>query len=273
MLTPHQECFNSPYGHVHFPVYAEPIAYAPAAPYDTAASPSPSVRALAAAARDAGVWLLGGASLPLPPSPRLPRRAFMRGTQAPSQSVTRPTASSTTPQRSTPPKVSSSCSPLSLSRRRRLSTPAHRRARRAAPQGAPLRHRHPRQDHLQGKSALPSARSPPQLTLAQESETLTGGSSMNYFDTGAPLPLPFLPRAHAPHRVPPRARLCAHRPRHLLRRALPRARHDQCPPRCVCPVRTRGTLTPLAGCQVLVYPGAFNLTTGPLHWELLQRAR
>ncbi|KAG6850468.1 hypothetical protein H0H93_012889 [Arthromyces matolae] len=27
------------------------------------------------------------------------------------------------------------------------------------------------------------------------------------------------------------------------------------------------------GCHVLVYPGAFNLTTGPLHWELLQRAR
>lgn len=27
------------------------------------------------------------------------------------------------------------------------------------------------------------------------------------------------------------------------------------------------------GCQVLIYPAAFNLTTGPLHWELLQRAR
>jgi len=23
----------------------------------------------------------------------------------------------------------------------------------------------------------------------------------------------------------------------------------------------------------LIYPGAFNLTTGPLHWELLQRSR
>lgn len=28
-----------------------------------------------------------------------------------------------------------------------------------------------------------------------------------------------------------------------------------------------------AGCQFLVYPGAFNTTTGPAHWELLQRAR
>uniref|UniRef100_G3PL58 omega-amidase n=1 Tax=Gasterosteus aculeatus aculeatus TaxID=481459 RepID=G3PL58_GASAC len=28
-----------------------------------------------------------------------------------------------------------------------------------------------------------------------------------------------------------------------------------------------------SGCQLLVYPGAFNMTTGPAHWELLQRAR
>jgi len=27
------------------------------------------------------------------------------------------------------------------------------------------------------------------------------------------------------------------------------------------------------GCQVFIYPGAFNLTTGPLHWQLLQQAR
>lgn len=24
---------------------------------------------------------------------------------------------------------------------------------------------------------------------------------------------------------------------------------------------------------MLIYPAAFNMTTGPLHWELLQRAR
>ena len=29
----------------------------------------------------------------------------------------------------------------------------------------------------------------------------------------------------------------------------------------------------LPGCQLLIYPGAFNLTTGPAHWELLIRAR
>ncbi|XP_059490752.1 omega-amidase NIT2 [Neocloeon triangulifer] len=27
------------------------------------------------------------------------------------------------------------------------------------------------------------------------------------------------------------------------------------------------------GCSLLLYPGAFNMTTGPLHWELLIRAR
>ncbi len=27
------------------------------------------------------------------------------------------------------------------------------------------------------------------------------------------------------------------------------------------------------GCNILVYPGAFNMVTGPAHWELLQRAR
>ncbi|KAF2896614.1 hypothetical protein ILUMI_09557 [Ignelater luminosus] len=29
----------------------------------------------------------------------------------------------------------------------------------------------------------------------------------------------------------------------------------------------------LQGCELLIYPGAFNMTTGPLHWELVQRSR
>ena len=32
-------------------------------------------------------------------------------------------------------------------------------------------------------------------------------------------------------------------------------------------------LTQVHKCKILIYPGAFNLTTGPAHWELLQRAR
>ncbi|CAB4002777.1 Omega-amidase NIT2 [Paramuricea clavata] len=27
------------------------------------------------------------------------------------------------------------------------------------------------------------------------------------------------------------------------------------------------------GCKLLLYPGAFNMTTGPAHWELLIRSR
>lgn len=29
----------------------------------------------------------------------------------------------------------------------------------------------------------------------------------------------------------------------------------------------------LKGCNMLIYPGAFNMKTGPLHWELLARSR
>ena len=29
----------------------------------------------------------------------------------------------------------------------------------------------------------------------------------------------------------------------------------------------------LAGAHLLLYPGAFNMTTGPIHWELLAKAR
>ncbi|KAI8454451.1 nitrilase [Phakopsora pachyrhizi] len=34
-----------------------------------------------------------------------------------------------------------------------------------------------------------------------------------------------------------------------------------------------GIIATRKGCIAMIYPGAFNLTTGPLHWELLQRAR
>ncbi|KAG6865873.1 hypothetical protein C0991_010954 [Blastosporella zonata] len=56
----HQECFNSPYGHVHFPVYAEEIGFTPGKPYDVAKSTSTSVKMLSAAAKETGTWLIGG---------------------------------------------------------------------------------------------------------------------------------------------------------------------------------------------------------------------
>ncbi|KAI5615982.1 omega-amidase NIT2, partial [Silurus asotus] len=38
-------------------------------------------------------------------------------------------------------------------------------------------------------------------------------------------------------------------------------------------VQLNGKFHVTSGCQLLIYPGAFNMTTGPAHWELLQRAR
>ena len=33
-----------------------------------------------------------------------------------------------------------------------------------------------------------------------------------------------------------------------------------------------GVIVLFPGCKLLLYPGAFNTTTGPMHWELLIRA-
>ena len=54
------ECFNSPYGHVHFPVYAEKIGFVSGQPYDIEKSESDSVKMLSAAAKEVGSWLIGG---------------------------------------------------------------------------------------------------------------------------------------------------------------------------------------------------------------------
>ncbi|CAE6516675.1 unnamed protein product [Rhizoctonia solani] len=54
------ECFNSPYGHMHFPTYAETIGYKHGEPYDVSASKSDSVKALSEMAKETGIWLLGG---------------------------------------------------------------------------------------------------------------------------------------------------------------------------------------------------------------------
>lgn len=69
----------------------------------------------------------------------------------------------------------------------------------------------------------------------KESETLTGGSSLNFFDTD------------------------------FARIGLGICYDIRFPEMAMIAARK--------GCHVLIYPGAFNLTTGPLHWELLQRGR
>jgi len=55
-----QECFNSPYGFVHFPTYAENIGYTAGKDYDIQASVSESVKMLSSTAKEAGIWLIGG---------------------------------------------------------------------------------------------------------------------------------------------------------------------------------------------------------------------
>ncbi|KIP02649.1 hypothetical protein PHLGIDRAFT_32114 [Phlebiopsis gigantea 11061_1 CR5-6] len=168
-----QECFNSPYGHVHFPVYAETIGFEPGQPYDVAKTESESVKLLSAAAKDTGVWLLGG----------------------------------TIPERTPEGKV-------------------YNTAMVYSPKGDLVA--------IHRKVHLFDIDIPGKITF-KESETLTGGSSTNYFDTEfARIGLGICYDV----RFPELAAIAARR-----------------------------------GCQVCIYPGAFNTTTGPLHWELLQRAR
>ncbi|KZT03441.1 carbon-nitrogen hydrolase [Laetiporus sulphureus 93-53] len=169
------ECFNSPYGHVHFPVYAEPIGFTPGQAYDIASSPSESVRTLSEVARETGVWLIGGS---------IPERSAADGG-----------------------KVFNTATVYS-------------------PAGELVA--------MHRKVHLFDIDIPGKITF-KESETLTGGTTINAFDT------PFARIGLGicyDVRFPELAMISARR-----------------------------------GCQVLIYPGAFNLTTGPLHWELLQRAR
>jgi hypothetical protein len=58
----YQECFNSPYGHTHFPVYAENIGFTPGESYNVQESASESVKMLSATAKEVGAWLVGGIS-------------------------------------------------------------------------------------------------------------------------------------------------------------------------------------------------------------------
>ncbi|KXN84392.1 Hydrolase C26A3.11 [Leucoagaricus sp. SymC.cos] len=166
------ECFNSPYGHVHFPVYAEDIGFTPGKPYDFTSSTSESVKMLSGAAKETGTWLIGGS---------IPERDAQDG------------------------NVYNTCTVYN-------------------PHGelvAMFRKVHLFDIDIPGKITF------------KESETLTGGKHTNFFDTG------------------------------FARIGLG-----------ICyDVRFPELAMISARCQVVIYPGAFNLTTGPLHWELLQKSR
>ncbi|KAG8764295.1 hypothetical protein FRC11_005099 [Ceratobasidium sp. 423] len=149
------ECFNSPYGHMHFPTYAETIGYKPGEAYDASASKSESVKALSEMAKETGIWLLGGELVAI-----------------------------------------------------------HRKV------------------HLFDIDI------PGGITF-KESETLTGGTKLTSFETGKLYQFGKIGLGICYDvRFPEMAMIAARK-----------------------------------GCVAMIYPGAFNLTTGPLHWELLQRAR
>ncbi|ESK88412.1 nitrilase family protein [Moniliophthora roreri MCA 2997] len=168
------ECFNSPYGHVHFPVYAEKIAFVPGQLYNVQKSESESVKMLSSVAKETGSWLIGGS---------IPERD------------------------STDDNIYNTCTVYS-------------------PKGdlvALYRKIHLFDIDIPGKIKF------------KESETLTGGKTMSYFDTEfARIGLGICYDVRFPELASIYAR---------------------------------------QGCHLLVYPGAFNMTTGPLHWELLQRSR
>lgn len=168
------ECFNSPYGYVHFPVYAENIGFKAGQAYDVGSSESQSVKMLSSAAKEAGVWLIGGS---------IPERDASDG------------------------KVYNTCTVYS-------------------PKGDLVA--------LHRKVHLFDIDIPGKITF-KESETLTGGSTLNWFDT------------------------------EFARIGLGICYDIRFPEMAMISARQ--------GCQVLIYPAAFNLTTGPLHWQLLQRAR
>ncbi|KIM80922.1 hypothetical protein PILCRDRAFT_72543 [Piloderma croceum F 1598] len=166
------ECFNSPYGHVHFPNYAETIAYMPNEQYDMAKSQSDSVKMLSKAAQEAGAWIIGG-SIP----------------------------------ETDDGKVYNTCTVYS-------------------PKGDLIA--------IHRKLHLFDIDIPGKIKF-KESETLTGGNSLNFFDTD------------------------------FARIGLGICYDIRFPEMAMIAARK--------GCHALIYPGAFNMTTGPLHWELLQRAR
>jgi omega-amidase len=166
------ECFNSPYGHVHFRLYAEKIGFANGQPYDISKSESETVKMLSSVAKDTGVWIIGGS--------------------IPEQDGG---------------KIYNTCTVYS-------------------PEGDLIA--------MHRKVHLFDIDIPGKISF-KESETLTGGTSLNFFDTD------------------------------FARIGLGICYDIRFPEVAMIAARK--------GCHMLIFPGAFNLTTGPLHWELLQRGR
>ncbi|KAK2460522.1 hypothetical protein APHAL10511_006992 [Amanita phalloides] len=168
------ECFNSPYGHLHFPIYAEKINFTPGEPYDPTNSESETVKMLSAIARQTKTWLIGGS---------IPERDGKTNA------------------------VYNTCTVYD-------------------PEGQLI--------SLYRKIHLFDIDIPGQIKF-KESETLTGGKELAIFET------------------------------EFARIGLGICYDIRFPELAMIMARK--------GCHALIYPGAFNCTTGPLHWEVLQRGR
>ncbi|OJA19743.1 hypothetical protein AZE42_01519 [Rhizopogon vesiculosus] len=202
------ECFNSPYGYVHFPTYAENIGYTPGEEYDIQTSVSESVKMLSSAAKEAGVWLVGGS---------IPERDEETN------------------------KVYNTCTVYS-------------------PTGALVA--------LHRKVHLFDIDIPGKITF-----------KVRHFYPALALPALIVSAGERDAHWRRYNKLFRHwyEPRRLI--ALHSIKHSPEFARIglgICyDVRFQelAMISARQGCHVVVYPGAFNLTTGPLHWELLQRAR
>ncbi|KZS99311.1 putative nitrilase [Sistotremastrum niveocremeum HHB9708] len=169
------ECFNSPYGHKYFPEYAESVQFKQGEPYDVQSSKSESVKILSAAAKEHGIWLIGGS---------IPERDD------------------------------------------RDDGKLYNTATVYNPNGELIA--------IHRKVHLFDIEIPGKITF-KESTTLSGGTHLTTFDTDfARIGLGICYDV----RFPEMAMIAARK-----------------------------------GCHAMIYPGAFNLTTGPLHWKLLQQAR
>ncbi|KAF7295242.1 CN hydrolase domain-containing protein [Mycena indigotica] len=181
------ECFNSPYGHVHFPVYAEKIGFIDGKRYDVANTESESVKMLSRAAKLTETWLIGG----------------------------------TIPE-SDGDNLYNTCTVFN-------------------PQGdlvATYRKIHLFDIDIPGK-----------ITFKASNNNSSPGTTINSFDTEfARIGLGICYDV----RFPELAMISARKGTRAV---------------------TPSSSNIFSGCHVLIYPGAFNTTTGPLHWEVLQRSR
>lgn len=252
------ECFNSPYATASFPVYAE---FIPATRSLIEPSIHPTTAALSDAAREHGIFLVGG-------------RTIGDGATAALVFIARPCLYCQDPSLSGTRRVTSLTRVSS-------SAPMGRYSQSTARWGVPsyimcllLLTTVPRRStssistsldavrmfqgaHKQGSARYQSA---PRAVTFRESDTLTGGSTLTTFDT---------PFGRCGTRGLSRARCCR----------CPYIWFSRPPPlRCSCGVGIcydmrfplLSALMSQAGCRLLFFPGAFNTTTGPAHWELLQ---